>query len=115
MRELWTKFRTWCTGRSQIADDLAEEIQTHLEMETESLIDRGMSPDRARYSARAKVGNRAGITEKAHDSWGFPTLDSFLHDVRYGFRAMRRSPGFSLVVILTFALGVGVNTAIFSV
>src|ERR1035441_9283536 len=115
MREWWRRFRGWVTRRRDIADDLAEEVQSHLDMETANYIDRGMDPQEARLAARRRVENSPIVAERARDAWGFPSLDSLLKDVRYGFRAMRRSPAFSLVVILTFALGVGVNTAIFSV
>jgi putative ABC transport system permease protein len=107
MREFWSKLRAW-TNRQAVSDDLAEELRSHLEMEAD---DRGVTPEQA----RARFGNSTQIAEKARDAWGFPALESLLKDVRYGFRAMRRSPGFALVVILTFALGVGVNTAMFSV
>ena len=84
-------------------------------METESYIAGGMAPEKARAAARGRFGNSTMVAERARDVWGFPSLDSFFNDVRYGLRAMRRAPAFSVVVILTFALGVGVNTAIFSV
>ncbi len=70
---------------------------------------------RSPEQARREFGNVTLIAERARDAWGFPTFESLWKDVRYGLRAMRRAPAFSLVVILTFALGVGVNTAIFSV
>jgi predicted permease len=115
MREWWSRLRAWAGGRQEIDADLADEVRSHIEMETQDGIDRGMSPQRAREAARSRVGNAALIQERARDTWGFPSLESLFKDIRYGFRAMRRSPAFSLVVILTFALGVGVNTAIFSV
>jgi len=110
MREWWNRFRAWATGRPGIADDLAEELQSHLEMEMDSRAGRMSAQE-----VRSRFGNPTLIAEHARDAWGFPSLESFWKDIRYGLRAMRRSPGFSLVVILTFALGVGVNTAIFSV
>src|ERR1035441_7214299 len=115
MRQWWSKVRAWVTGRGGVADDLAEEVRSHVEMETDSFLDSGMTPEAARAAARRHFGNTTHVTESARDAWGFMSLENLLRDVRYGFRAMRRSPAFSLVVILTFALGVGVNTAIFSV
>ncbi|HYW43598.1 MAG TPA: ABC transporter permease [Bryobacteraceae bacterium] len=115
MRQWWSRFRAWVTGRQGIAEDLAEEIQSNLQMKTESYIERGMAPEKARAAARRHFGNTTGVAESARDAWGFSSLESLFMDVRYGFRAMRRAPAFSVVVILTFALGVGVNTAIFSV
>ncbi len=106
MREWWNRFCAWAAGRPGLADDLAEELQSHLEMQGENT-----SPEQA----RREFGNVTLIAERARDAWGFPALESLWKDIRYGLRAMRRAPAFSLVVILTFALGVGVNTAIFSV
>ena len=106
MREWWNRFRIWALGRPGMSDDLAEELRTHLEMQAE---------DTSPGQARANFGNATRIAEQARDAWGFPSLESFWKDIRYGLRGMIRSPGFSLVVVLTFALGVGVNTAIFSV
>src|SRR5581483_1474229 len=95
------RVRTWIAGRAAMTDDLAEELASHRAMQAED-------------SSRP-FGNTTLIAETARDSWGFPSLESLFKDVVYGFRAMRRAPAFSLVVILTFALGVGINTAIFSV
>src|SRR5215468_1746973 len=114
MREWWSRLYAWTTGRRGLADDLAEEMQAHVEMQTEGYIERGMSPGEASKAARAHFGNATSIAERVHDSWGFPSLESVLQDVRLGFRAIRRSPGFSAIVILTLALGIGLNTAIFS-
>jgi len=115
MRQWWSKLRAWMTGRTDIDEDLAEEVRSHVEMETENFVARGMSPDAARAAARRHFGNTTTVAEHARDAWTFSAIESLLRDVRYGFRSMRRSPAFSLVVILTFALGVGVNAAIFSV
>ncbi len=102
-----SKLSAWITGRVAIDDDLAEEVRSHVEMETQTFIDRGMTPEAARVAARRHFGNTTAVAERAHDAWAFATVESLLSDVRYGFRAMRRSPAFSLVVILTFALGGG--------
>ena len=114
MREWWNRFRDM-TSRERKAGDMAEEVRTHLDMEIEDRLHSGMAPGEARMAAQRRLGNQAAIAERAYDSWGFPSLDGLLKDIRYGFRAMRRSPAFSLVVILTLGLGIGVNTAIFSV
>ena len=115
MRAWWSRLRVWISGRRGIAEDLAEEVQSHIEMESENCIERGMGSEEARAAARRQFGNSTNVAERARDAWGFPALESFLKDVRYGLRAMRRAPAFSCVVILTLALGAGVNTAIFSV
>jgi predicted permease len=115
MRQWWSKLSAWMTGRAAIDHELAEEVRSHVEMEAESLRERGMSPEAARAAAQRRFGNSTTVAEHAHDAWTFAAVESLLKDVQYGFRAMRRWPAFSLVVILTFALGVGINTAIFSV
>jgi predicted permease len=115
MRRWWSKMRSWMRGRAAIDNDLAEEVRSHVEMETDAFMERGMTPEAARAAARRHFGNATAVTEHAHEAWTFAAFESLINDIRYGFRAMHRSPAFSLVVILTFALGVGVNTAIFSV
>src|SRR5476651_1714896 len=102
MRQWWSRFHAWATGRRGIADDLAEEVRSHLHMETESCIERGMAPEEAQAAARRRFGNITMVAERARDAWGFSWLESLLKDVRYGVRAMRRAPAFSAVVILTF-------------
>jgi putative ABC transport system permease protein len=74
-----------------------------------------MVTEEARIAARRRFGNATVITERSHDAWGFPPLESLLKDIRYGFRGIRRAPAFSLIVILTLALGIGLNTALFSI
>jgi predicted permease len=115
MREWWNRFHGWVTGRPTVDQDLAEEVRAHLAMQAEDFAAAGMSAEAARAAAHRSFGNATLVTEQAREAWGFPAFEGFLKDVRYGFRSMRRAPAFSLVVILTFALGVGVNTAIFSV
>ena len=115
MREWWSKLRALLTGRAAIENDLAEEVRSHVAMETQSMMERGLSPEAARAAAQRRFGNSTAVAERAREAWTFSAFESLIKDIRYAFRAMRRSPAFSLVVVLTFALGVGVNTAIFSV
>jgi predicted permease len=115
MREWWNRFLVWAGVRRGVSDDLAEEMRSHFDMEVARQLERGLSPSEARFAAHRRFGNSTFIAERARETWGFPSLDSFLQDVRYGLRALRRSPGFSAVVILTLALGIGVNTSVYSV
>jgi len=115
MREWWSKVRRTLTGRRGIAEDLTEEIESNLAFEIEDNIAKGMPPHEARIAARRHFGNATLTRERAQDAWSFASLETFLQDIRYGLRAIRKSPVYSLIIILTLALGIGANTAIFSV
>src|SRR4051794_40964949 len=102
MREWYARFRCWITGRRGLSGDLSEEMEAHLAMQTERYVERGMPPAQARAEARRRFGNSTYVAESTREAWGFPAFEGLLKDVRHGFRAIRRAPGFSLVVILTF-------------
>ena len=103
------------TARASSLRDLGAELQAHLEERIEELVAGGMSPEAAAARARREFGNLTAIEERAREVWRIPVVETFLADVRRAIRMLLKAPGFGLAAILTLALGIGANAAVFSV
>jgi putative ABC transport system permease protein len=99
--------------RNRWDDERARELEAYLAIETDENIARGMSPDEARLAARRKLGNRTLVREEIYQMNTIALVDSVWRDLKHGARLLRLNPGFAIVAILSLALGVGANTAIF--
>jgi putative ABC transport system permease protein len=101
--------------KRRMLDGLDDDIRDHIERETRDNIARGMPPEEARHAALRKFGNVTRVKEDTRAVWNRVWLEQLARDIRYGLRMLVRNPGFAAVVILTLALGIGMNTAVFSV
>ena len=102
-------------ARRRLYRELSEEIQSHLDEKVEELVADGMPREEAMQSARREFGNVGLIEENSREVWTWPSVEEFFFDVRYGLRGMRRNPVFTTVALLTVAIGIAANAAVFTV
>ena len=109
--------RSWWTRRrpEDIAEDIAEEINTHLAMATRERMERGMAPDEARAAALREFGNVALVQQTTREVWSWVRVEQFVQDIRFGARILRQAPGLSATAVILVALVIGGNTTIYSI
>jgi len=111
----WWRRVAYLFRRDRFAAELEEEMRLHIELRARQLRQQGVAEDLATSVARRQFGNRTALQDASSEIWGWTGWERLMQDLRQGARALRRAPGFAAVAIMTLAVGLGINIAVFSV